>query len=574
MSFKVGIYCRKSSGVERDNISLKIQKEEGIKFCKNKGFDYIVHSEIVSGGEVDESGEYNRMVKNVEDGNLKGIWVFKYDRLERNMESYVRFRKLCIEYSLKFWVGIEEYNLNDSGDRLNVSMRSMFGEYERERIKERMVIGKERKLSEGKNIIGNVGYGYKRIDGEILINEDEGRFVKDIYKIFLYKNVSSYNDVLVRLRKKKYYNERVGRSLIVKVLNNERYLGKSEVEFNGKKYVYRFESLVTKEDYNLVKDKIKYLNSKRKRKDSEGNFLLKGKIFCKDCEDIMWVIGSRNSFNKNGDKKFYRYYCCNKEIKNVKRKWNNIDKEDCCNNINRNKISVERLEKIVWKILYDVLNNSEDVINEFKEKYSEDRLKEKEYKNKITYYKNKIKVDEDNFLKKLDILIKNDIDLDEKVKNDFKKKKLLDEKRIVELERFLEKLSVLDDNKEIIEKIKEDINVIFSDDSFKNRKRLLDKYVDSVYIRRKSKGYSKVKYDLEIRFKFGGKLVNNKKSINLNNGKLSLGNDKLNYILKNRDLYVRNLVYKNLLLLDMLFEFEVNKCKNDDVEFIKYEILK
>ena len=106
------------------------------------------------------------------------------------------------------------------------------------------------------------------------------------------------------------------------------------------------------------------------------------------------------------------------------------------------------------------------------------------------------------------------------------------------------------------------------------RKRLLDKYVDSVYIRRKSKGYSKVKYDLEIRFKFGGKLVNNKKSINLNNGKLSLGNDKFNYILKNRDLYVRNLVYKNLLLLDMLFEFEVNKCKNDDVEFIKYEILK
>ena len=47
------------------------------------------------------------------------------------------------------------------------------GGFKRERIKERMVIGKERKLSEGKNIIGNVGYGYKRIDGEILINEDE-----------------------------------------------------------------------------------------------------------------------------------------------------------------------------------------------------------------------------------------------------------------------------------------------------------------------------------------------------------------------------------------------------------------
>ena len=43
---KIGIYCRVSSEDQRDNTSLVVQKESGIKFCKDNGFEYEVFSEV------------------------------------------------------------------------------------------------------------------------------------------------------------------------------------------------------------------------------------------------------------------------------------------------------------------------------------------------------------------------------------------------------------------------------------------------------------------------------------------------------------------------------------------------
>ena len=46
---KVGIYCRVSGDSQKDNTSLKSQKELGVKFCNDKGYDYEIFSEVVSG---------------------------------------------------------------------------------------------------------------------------------------------------------------------------------------------------------------------------------------------------------------------------------------------------------------------------------------------------------------------------------------------------------------------------------------------------------------------------------------------------------------------------------------------
>ena len=45
---KVGIYCRVSGDSQKDNTSLKSQKELGVKF-NDKGYDYEIFSEVVSG---------------------------------------------------------------------------------------------------------------------------------------------------------------------------------------------------------------------------------------------------------------------------------------------------------------------------------------------------------------------------------------------------------------------------------------------------------------------------------------------------------------------------------------------
>ena len=204
----IGLYLRKSSGKE-DNINLQYQREVGIKFCNENGYDYEVYSEVVSGGNLDR-GEFNKMIEGCEDGKLDGVWVFKYDRMDRNLESMVLFRNICVKYGIKFWVGNEEFNLNDSNDRLNIGFRSLIAEDERFRIRDRVVRGKKFKLRDGKYILGKMRYGYDVNKGVISINIEKSKIIKWIYKIFLYKSVVSYSGVEVRL------NNRVGKGNIAK----------------------------------------------------------------------------------------------------------------------------------------------------------------------------------------------------------------------------------------------------------------------------------------------------------------------------------------------------------------------
>ena len=527
----IGLYLRKSSGVKKDNISLKLQKENGIEFCNKMNYDYKIYSEVISGGNLDRE-EFNNMIKDCEDEIIFGVWVFEFDRLSRNMENVLMFRNICIEYNIKFWVGFNEYDFKDDNDRLNIGFRSLLSEDERYKIRRRMMRGKKNKLSEGKYIVGNVGYGYERIDGVIYINEDEGKYVREIYRIFLLDSVKSYNDVLDKLQKKfiKNYDNKVGRSLIVKILNNKRYVGESKVKFDGEEYVYKYEGLVNEEIYNLVKEKLKILNNIRKRKEDDGDFILKGKVKCGSCNNLMWVVGSGIKLS-DGSYKNYRYYSCNNGLKSVKSKWNNkVVKEDC-ESYYRNKINLQKLESIVWNCLFEVINNSESVLEEYKLKYKEERFKEKEYKSKIVFYKKKIKKDEDNFLKKLDILIKNNIDLDDKLKKEFENEKLNDEKRIIELENFISKLNVLDNDSLIDRKVKDDLIVVFEDKSFKNKSRLLNKFVDIVEVKRLNNEVKNVEYNIVIKFNFGDKIFSVNNDNNVINKNISLVDNKFVYIL-------------------------------------------
>jgi site-specific DNA recombinase len=538
MKFKIGLYLRKSSGIKKDNISIKLQLKNGIEFCKKMKFDYEVYDEVISGGDIDRK-EFNRMINDCENDVINGVWVFEFDRLSRNMENVLMFRNVCIEYDIKFWVGFNEYDFKDDNDRLNIGFRSLLSEDERYKIRRRMMRGKKNKLNEGKYIVGNVGFGYKRIDGEIFINKDEGEYVKEIYRIYLLDSVKNYNDVLIKLKKKfnKNYNNKVGRSLIVKILNNNRYCGSSIVKFDGEEYVYNYEKLISEDDFNLVNKKLIRLNSLRKRKESESDYLLKGKINCGSCKDLMWIVGSRYKLS-DGSFKEYRYYSCNNGLKSVKGKWNNkIIKEDC-NSFYRNKINIQKLEKVVWNILFEVISNSESVLEEYKLKYKEDKFKEKEYKNKIIYYRNKIKKDEVKFLKKLDILIENNIDLDKKLKIDFENEKIEDEKRIIELEDFISKLNLLDNDKLIDNKVKDELLVVFEDDSFKNKSRFLNKYVNNVEVLRLDNNVKNVKYNIIVNFNFGDKIFDINNDNNINNRNISLIDGKFVYILENGDLEI------------------------------------
>ena len=242
---KVGVYCRVSSENQKDNSSLESQKELGIKFCKDKGFEYEVFSEVVSGVKMGGDREvFLKLEEKIFDGEIGGIWLYDWDRMIRDVEVMLYFRKLVEDSGVKVFVGFEEKNILEGSGELEFGLSSVFSEYWKRKLVRVMKEGRNKRWREGKGL-GNIGFGFDSEGGEVTLNEEECEVVRDIYKFFLYKNVKRYKDVEHLLVKK--YGENlngqrfIDSGLVFRVLGNKKYNGK--LVFNtekDEKSIYNF----------------------------------------------------------------------------------------------------------------------------------------------------------------------------------------------------------------------------------------------------------------------------------------------------------------------------------------------
>ena len=91
---KVGVYCRVSSKIQSDEgSSLEFQKEMGIKFCKERGYEYEVFSEVVSGVKLGVDREvFLKLEEKIFSGEIEGIWLYDWDRMIRDGRMYLAER--------------------------------------------------------------------------------------------------------------------------------------------------------------------------------------------------------------------------------------------------------------------------------------------------------------------------------------------------------------------------------------------------------------------------------------------------------------------------------------------------
>ena len=73
---KLGVYCRVSSRKQIDNSSLNNQKERGINYCEENGFEYEVFSDAISGNKVNRDGLDELFIK-IGNGQLDGIVLYE-----------------------------------------------------------------------------------------------------------------------------------------------------------------------------------------------------------------------------------------------------------------------------------------------------------------------------------------------------------------------------------------------------------------------------------------------------------------------------------------------------------------
>ena len=543
---KIGIYCRVSTLNQIENTSLKNQKDNGIRFCKNNGWEYEIFSESVSGGkEFSDRNMFNSLSDKLLDKELDGIWFNYWDRGWRNDRIKHFFIQLVKDSGCKVFVGNELKNILSDEGSFELGFFSLMSDYERRKIKSRLSNGKKRRLENGEIFLGVSGIGYKKVGKKLVINESEKDIIVDSFEKYLNTSIKSYRDC-INLMKRKYgdnLDKRINEKSLSRILKDEKYKGIYNLKYENEEYKINIGRIISDDLFEKVNNKIDK-NKGKNRGNRKNNYLLDGKVYCSCCKKNMWVIGG-NSYN---------YYKCQQKINNVRKKWDNRfnDENFKCNSINDNKISLLKLEEVIWEVIFLIVKNSESVREEYFKKYKSEKINKNEFNGKMNFYKKSIEKEENKRFGILEKLLEGDINKEEK---DILTKGLDNKiyelnKKYVEVKEEYERFNMGDEIIDYVDRFFKDIDKKYNIERIEDKKRLIKKYIDSISVKRLSKNENKrdgFELNIKLNLKDENLLINEEENI-LSNKK----NDYKIYISNINNMQLSDLMYKDILSIDIV----------------------
>ena len=171
----------------------------------------------------------------VSQGLVDTIYITKLDRLYRSVVDGARFIRLCRNNDTHICAVDEGISTKDNtASNLQINILLSIADYERECIAMRTSQGKLSTFQSGKRAQGNIPIGYKKVNGELVIDEDKAVIVKEIFTNYI--KLKSLSKVRNYLNEKQYTtnnNKPFTRKSIYNIIKNPTYI--SEVFYRGDK---------------------------------------------------------------------------------------------------------------------------------------------------------------------------------------------------------------------------------------------------------------------------------------------------------------------------------------------------
>ena len=234
---KCYIYTRVSTSMQVEGYSLDAQKDKLKKYADYQEMwiagEYS--DEGKSGKSVEGRPEFQQMLRDIETGkdNVDFVLVFKLSRFGRNAADVLSSLQRMQDFGVNLICVEDGIDSSKDAGKLMISVLSAVAEIERENILVQTMEGRRQKAREGKWNGGFAPYGYKLVDGELQIAEDEAPVIRLIYDKFI-NTTMGIGAIAVFLnqngyRKKIRQNntmETFSSSFIKGVLDNPIYCGK------------------------------------------------------------------------------------------------------------------------------------------------------------------------------------------------------------------------------------------------------------------------------------------------------------------------------------------------------------
>lgn len=295
---KVACYVRVSTDNQIENYSIDEQTQRLKAYCAAK--DYSIYRVYTDGGY--SGGNTNRpalqsMLDDVRNGKVDAVLVYKLDRLSRSQKDTLSIiEDHLLKNGVDFISMSENFDTSSPFGKAMIGILSVFAQLEKDQITERFTMGRIGRSKAGLfHGGGNAPKGYDYIDGKLVVNPLQAKYVQEIYDLFL--SGQSINAISKKMSV--YSAAWSNSSQVLSTLKNKIYIG--IVKFKGVEYAGVHEAIINKDKFDQVQSILSSSKREEKKTTAQKNpfragYLLSGLIFCKNC-------GARYSAN-------HGYYKC------------------------------------------------------------------------------------------------------------------------------------------------------------------------------------------------------------------------------------------------------------------------
>ncbi|MFB2787058.1 recombinase family protein, partial [Streptococcus pneumoniae] len=186
---KVYLYTRVSTSIQIEGYSLEAQKSRMKAFAIYNDYEIVGEYEDAgkSGKSIEGRIQFNRMMEDIKSGKdgVSFVLVFKLSRFARNAADVLSTLHIMQDYGVNLICVEDGIDSSKDAGKLMISVLSAVAEIERENIRIQTMEGRIQKAREGKWNGGFAPYGYKLVDGKLLINEEEAVAIRTIFEQYV-----------------------------------------------------------------------------------------------------------------------------------------------------------------------------------------------------------------------------------------------------------------------------------------------------------------------------------------------------------------------------------------------------
>ncbi|HEY3288493.1 MAG TPA: recombinase family protein [Anaerolineae bacterium] len=334
------IYARVSTDEQADKgYSLPSQVEACQRYAEQNGLTVTaVYKDDYSGASLHRP-EFSKLRESVRQGAVNAVIIYCADRLTRNLAHSLILREEFQQAGVERHFVVRGKAGDTAESRMMENIESVFAEYEREKIRERMSRGRWQKARSGKYVCNGkppFGYKYDKNACVLTIYEPEAKVVRRIYRLYVHGDGKSDPMTLYAVARElsekaiptpsnsahtKHRRKRTAWSTFAVrwILANETYCGTArfgKAIGQGGQNGYRsiedqvaipVVAIVERSLWEAAQERMQ-INQKMSRRNCKHDYLLRGRIKCGYCHSAL--VGAIRHDWRNPDEERL-YYRCN-----------------------------------------------------------------------------------------------------------------------------------------------------------------------------------------------------------------------------------------------------------------------